>query len=197
MTDGQAVTPYLEMREEPVPAFLVETASSGVGGKLSIGERQVHQCQCLPCEQPEGHPDQAWHDRMNQFLSRLDEQQLRWYVGLEAERLGSGGDRLLAQITGMDPKTIGRGRDELAAELADRPRDRVRQAGGGRYPAEKKIRRLENCPIADSFGSLKTWKHCRDSGNHPKLRNRSSAVIHRMDASLHSACPATLDKRSG
>ena len=77
---------------------------------------------------------------MNLFLSRLDEQQRRWYVGLEAERLGPGGDRLLAQITGVDPKTIQRGRDELAAELADRPWDRVRQAGGGRYPAEKKIR---------------------------------------------------------
>lgn len=140
MMDGPAVTPCQEMREEPLRDALVETARSGAGGKLGSGERQVHQCQCPPCEQPEGHPDQTWHHRMNLFLSRLDEQQRRWYVGLEAERLGPGGDRRLAQITGMDPKTIQRGRDELAAELADRPRDRVRQAGGGRYPAEKKIR---------------------------------------------------------
>jgi hypothetical protein len=77
---------------------------------------------------------------MNLFLSRLDEQQRRWYVALEAERVGVGGDRLLAQIIGLDEKTIRRGRVELAGELADRPGDRVRQVGGGRPPLEKKIR---------------------------------------------------------
>jgi hypothetical protein len=78
---------------------------------------------------------------MNLFLSRLDEQQRRWYVGLEAERLGHGGDRLLAAITGLDEKTIRRGRQELAAELAQRPADRVRLPGGGRPPVEKKTLR--------------------------------------------------------
>jgi hypothetical protein len=78
---------------------------------------------------------------MNLFLSRLDEQQRRWYVALEAERIGHGGDRLLAGITGMDEKTIRRGREELAAELGDRPADRVRLAGGGRPPLEKKTPR--------------------------------------------------------
>lgn len=75
---------------------------------------------------------------MNLFLSRLDEQQRRWYVALEAERLGHGGERLLAEITGLDEKTIRRGRDELAAGLADRPSGRVRLPGGGRPPVEKK-----------------------------------------------------------
>jgi hypothetical protein len=75
---------------------------------------------------------------MNLFLSRLDEQQRRWYVALEAERLGHGGERLLAEITGLDEKTIRRGRDELAAGLADRPSDQVRLPGGGRPPVEKK-----------------------------------------------------------
>jgi len=75
---------------------------------------------------------------MNLFLSRLDEQQRRWYVALEADRIGHGGDRLLAQITGMDEKTIRRGREELSAQLTDRPTDRVRQPGGGRPPVEKK-----------------------------------------------------------
>jgi hypothetical protein len=73
-------------------------------------------------------------------LSRLDEQQRRWYVALEAERLGPGGIGLVAQITGLDEKTIRRGREELAAELAERPVDRIRQVGGGRPPIEKKIR---------------------------------------------------------
>jgi len=78
---------------------------------------------------------------MNVFLSRLDEAQRRWYAALEADRAGPGGDRLLAQITGMDERTIRRGRGELAAGLADAPPDRVRRPGGGRPPVEKKIRR--------------------------------------------------------
>ena len=98
----------------------------------------VHQCECVHCRQAIPHPDQARHAQMNLFLTRLDEQQRRWYVALEAERLGHGGERLLAQITGMDEKTIRRGREELAAGLADRPADRVRLPGGGRPPVEKK-----------------------------------------------------------
>ncbi len=78
---------------------------------------------------------------MNLFLSRLDEQQRRWYVALEAERLGHGGELLLAQITGLDEKTIRRGRLELADGLVDRPTDRVRLPGDGRPPAEKKTQR--------------------------------------------------------
>jgi hypothetical protein len=101
----------------------------------------VHQCECAQCRQAIPHPDQARHAQMNLFLSRLDEQQRRWYVALEADRLGHGGERLLAQITGLDEKTIRRGRDELAAGLADRPSERVRLPGGGRPLVEKKTRR--------------------------------------------------------
>jgi hypothetical protein len=60
---------------------------------------------------------------------------------LEAERLGPGGERLVAQITGLDEKTIRRGRTELAAGLVEPPAGRVRGPGGGRPPVEKKIRR--------------------------------------------------------
>jgi hypothetical protein len=101
----------------------------------------VYQCQCVHCRQPFPHPEQARHAQMNLFLSRLDEQQRRWYVALEAERLGHGGERQLAEITGMDEKTIRRGRAELAAGLADRPSERVRLPGGGRPPVEKKTPR--------------------------------------------------------
>jgi hypothetical protein len=71
-------------------------------------------------------------------FNRLDENQRRWFVALEAQRLGHGGDRLLSQITGMDEKTIRRGRAELDASLADNPPDRIRRPGGGRPPVEKK-----------------------------------------------------------
>ena len=102
-------------------------------------EPQVHECQCPHCQDAGDHPDKAVHHRMNLFLSRLDEQQRRWYVALEAERVGPGGDRLLTQITGLDAKTLRRGGVELAAELAERPPDRVRRVGGGRPPVEKGI----------------------------------------------------------
>ena len=80
---------------------------------------------------------------MNLFLSRLDEQQRRWYVALESQRRGHGGDRLLSRMTGMDEKTIRRGRKELEGELDQRPLERVRVAGGGRPAVEKKIPRLK------------------------------------------------------
>ena len=100
----------------------------------------VHQCGCSTCQQQTPHPDQVLHRQMNLLLSRLDEQQRRWYVAMEANRLGAHGDELLAQITGMDPKTIQRGRQELEHELAERPVVRVRLPGGGRLRAEKKMR---------------------------------------------------------
>jgi hypothetical protein len=78
---------------------------------------------------------------MNLLLSRLDEQQRRWYVAVESARVGYGGDRALSRITGMNVETIRRGRRELDDSLRGRPSDRVRLPGGGRPPAEKKSRR--------------------------------------------------------
>lgn len=75
---------------------------------------------------------------MNLFLSRLDEQQRRWYVALEANKMGHGGAQRMSQITGMHVETIRRGRRELENMLADRPVERVRQPGGGRMRVEKK-----------------------------------------------------------
>jgi hypothetical protein len=88
----------------------------------------------------EGHPEQAIHHQMNVLLSRLDEQQRRWYVALEAKKLGHGGIEGLAQITGMDVGTIRRGKRELENDLEDRPVDRTRVPGGGRPRAEKNSR---------------------------------------------------------
>ena len=78
---------------------------------------------------------------MNLLLSRLDEQQRRWYVAMESNRMDTGEDQLLSQITGMDVKTIRKGRQELEADLADRSPERIRLPGGGQPPVEKKIQR--------------------------------------------------------
>ncbi len=70
------------------------------------------------------------------FYSLLDEQQRRLYAGLEALKLGHGGDRRIAELLGLDPHTVAKGRRELLSQEAQR--GRVRQAGGGRKPTEKK-----------------------------------------------------------
>lgn len=98
----------------------------------------VRQCQCAKCRESSEHPDWQLHRQMNLLLSRLDEQQRRWYVALESKKIGHGGDLLLSQITGLNVETIRQGRRELDHELADRPRDRARLPGGGRLPVEKK-----------------------------------------------------------
>ena len=102
-----------------------------------MAKRAIHQCECPNCQQPVDHPDKELHQQMNLFLSRLDEQQRRWYVALEAKKLGHGGATLMSQITGMSMDTIRRGRDELDNGLADRPVERIRLPGGGRPRVEK------------------------------------------------------------
>ncbi len=69
------------------------------------------------------------------FFSLLDEQQRRLYAGLEAHKLGYGGDHKIAEFLGVGVHTVARGRRELLGEQVDR--ERVRKEGGGRKPAEK------------------------------------------------------------
>src|SRR3954467_11703070 len=96
----------------------------------------IHLYTCPRCRRPEPHPDRLLHQQINLLASRLDEQQRRWFVALEATRLGHGGGRLLTQITGLSPHTIERGRRELEGGLAGHPLGRVRAEGGGRPPRE-------------------------------------------------------------
>jgi len=51
-------------------------------------QRAIHQCECVPCQSGEDHADKMLHHQMNVFLSRLDEQQRRWYVALAAKQWG-------------------------------------------------------------------------------------------------------------
>lgn len=73
------------------------------------------------------------------FFSLLDEKQRRLYAGLEALKTGRGGDARIAELLGLDVGTVARGRRELLAQ--DVEVERVRAAGGGRKPVEKKRRK--------------------------------------------------------
>jgi len=98
----------------------------------------IHQCQCPHCRSWVDHPDRALHARLNLLLSRLDEQQRRWLVALESQRIGRGGDRLLSLVTGLNVETIRRGRRELDDSLPDCPPGRIRRPGAGRPAVGKK-----------------------------------------------------------
>src|SRR5215469_6521020 len=104
--------------------------------KTGRAAEAVDECGCGPCRRGEAHANREYHRQMNLLLSRLDEQQRRWYLAVESERMGWGADRQLLEITGVDEKTIRRGRVELANTPADRQDYRVRLPGGGR-PTKK------------------------------------------------------------
>lgn len=70
------------------------------------------------------------------FYSLLNEKQRRCYAGLESMKQGLGGDRRLAELLKVDAQTVARGRRELID--GDLDTSRIRRAGGGRKPLEKK-----------------------------------------------------------
>jgi len=80
------------------------------------------------------------------FYSLLDERQRRLYAGLEAHKVGQGGDRKIAEFLGVDVHTVAKGRRELLGGQVEG--QRVRRAGGGRKAAGKKARRNRtHCPF--------------------------------------------------
>jgi hypothetical protein len=101
-------------------------------------KKKTHQCQCEVCQVGTEVETVRQHRKMNVFLSRLNEPQRRWYVGLVSQKPDGASDRQLSLITGLDEETIRRGRRELEGELNDIPEDRQRREGGGRLAAEKR-----------------------------------------------------------
>ena len=50
-----------------------------------MSQSEGHHCKCPHCQQETSHSDQELHRQMNLLLSRLDEQQRRWYVAVEVQ----------------------------------------------------------------------------------------------------------------
>lgn len=108
---------------------------------MSNPVREIHRCQCEGCVQARDEQVTRYHRQINVLLSRLNEPQRRWYVGVLSQQPDSPGDVQLSLITGLDEKTIRRGRQELEADLQDVPLERERHAGAGRPLSEKKTPR--------------------------------------------------------
>ena len=64
------------------------------------------------------------------FFGLLDERPRRLFAGLEALKVGRGGDARVAALLGVDPHTVAKGRIELLR--GDIDPTRVRKVGGGR-----------------------------------------------------------------
>ena len=73
------------------------------------------------------------------FISLLDEKQRRLFAGLEALKVGRGGDQQIAKLLGLHPQTVAKGRQELLDQDIDP--ERIRRPGGGRKSVEKKRQR--------------------------------------------------------
>ena len=101
-------------------------------------QKSVHKCECQACRGEEETVKKAQHRAMNLLMSRLDEQQRRWYAGVESEKIGYGGDVQIARVTGLNVETIRGGRREMGNHLEQRPVERIRVKGGGRHRVEKK-----------------------------------------------------------
>jgi hypothetical protein len=124
--------------------IIASVKTKAMEAKMAV--KEAHRCQCVICQQTEYHSEQELHCQMNLLMSRLDEQQRRWYAAIEAKKRGHGGTQFIANVTGLSVETIRRGRYELEAGLEDRPTKRVRQAGGGRKTIEKKALSSDSPP---------------------------------------------------
>jgi len=71
------------------------------------------------------------------LFNQLDEKQKRLYAGLEAAKLGYGGDKIVSEIFGIDPHTVSKGRQEILT--GDFEKERIRKKGGGRITIKKKL----------------------------------------------------------
>ena len=151
----------------------------------------VHRCKCAKCRGRKSHPDRVYHHQINVLLSRLNEPQRRWFVALEALRIGHGGKRLLAHITGLSPTTIQRGCHELHSGLADCPSQHLRAPGGGRPAAEVRDPELEA-----TLETLLVSETAGDPmGRRPKAKRSSLAHLStKLGAAKHPASRPTVAK---
>jgi hypothetical protein len=76
-------------------------------------EQPLHHCECPECQQSGPSATKEHHAQVNLFLLSLNAEQRRLYAGLEARRLGYGGERQVTLVTGLSAAAIAEGQREL------------------------------------------------------------------------------------
>ena len=77
--------------------------------------------------------------KMRAFFDTLNEKSRRQYAGVEAIKLGHGGQKYISSVLGCHPQTVKAGIDEIF-NRTEIPEENVRKPGGGR----KKIIDMED-----------------------------------------------------
>ena len=81
--------------------------------------------------------DEKIEEEMKTFYESLNEKDKRRYAGVEAIKLGRGGQVYIEAVLGCDRNTIAKGIQELeSGEVAKDKGTRIRREGGGRKRAE-------------------------------------------------------------
>lgn len=75
---------------------------------------------------------EATEQRMKNVYDSLSEKDRRRYAAIEADKLGRGGQRYIAELLGCSEHTVRRGVSELDSLPDDDLGDRQRAEGGGR-----------------------------------------------------------------
>ena len=69
--------------------------------------------------------------KMRVFFDSLNEKDRRGYAGIEAIKLGHGGQKYISSVLGCDPQTVMAGTNAIN-NGTETPEDRIRKLGGGR-----------------------------------------------------------------
>lgn len=135
--------------------------------------------------------------KLSVLLPALNEKQRRLLVGAEALSIGYGGIKILADITGMNPRTVRRGIQEI--KTGDTDVERIREPGGGRKTLAQKTPELyeliESLVEPDSRGDPEvplrwTCKSVRNIADLLKVhgyhvgRQRVASILHELSYSL-------------
>lgn len=71
-----------------------------------------------------------------QYFKQLDERQRRLYLGLQAQKIGWRGVKMVSDAYKVNAKTVRKGKSELS-DLESFPPSRIRKTGGG--PKKKSL----------------------------------------------------------
>lgn len=71
-------------------------------------------------------------EHMVALYNSLSEKDRRRYAAVEAEKLGHGGIRYVADLFGCDPDTVKQGSDDIVELPTDEAAGRVRKKGGSK-----------------------------------------------------------------